>query len=176
MSMDKTASPSFAATLVRLASTNDADKISLCLAEAFEPFRSSYTPGAFADTVLTSSEVRRRLAHMSIYVAMDSGREVLGTVGCSIEGHTGHLRGMAVLPRTQGYGIAKLLLSVVERDLIASKCNRLILDTTLPLQRAIAFYQRNGFTPSGRIEGFFGMQLHEYEKRLSGAARPSPVE
>lgn len=166
MSIANSASPPFGAPLVRLASTNDADKISLCLAEAFEPFRSSYTPAAFADTVLTSGQLRQRMAHMSLYVAVDSSHEVLGTVGCSIEGHTGHLRGMAVLPRAQGGGIAERLLSVVESDLIAAKCTRVTLDTTLPLQRAISFYRRNGFSPSGRIEDFFGMPLHEYEKRL----------
>lgn len=169
MSTINRGSARIAATLVRLASTSDADQISLCLAAAFEPFRSSYTPAAFADTVLTSSQLRQRMAHMTIYVAINPGQEVLGTVGCSIEGHTGHLRGMAVLPGAQGSGIAERLLKVVESDLIAANCARLTLDTTLPLQRAIGFYKRHGFTPSGRIEDFFGMPLHEYEKRLLGA-------
>ena len=35
-----------------------------------------------------------------------------------------------------------------------------------PLQRAIRFYERNGYRPSGRVADFFGMPLFEYVKPL----------
>jgi hypothetical protein len=38
---------------VREATPRDAAAILECLSEAFEPFRHTYTPGAFTDTVLT---------------------------------------------------------------------------------------------------------------------------
>ena len=31
-------------------------------------------------------------------------------------------------------------------------------------QGAIRFYERNGFHPSGKVTGFFGMPLYEYVK------------
>jgi len=34
------------------------------------------------------------------------------------------------------------------------------------LQRAIRFYTKHGFSPSGRVTDFFGMRLYEYVKLL----------
>ena len=41
---------------IRKARLEDAGEILECLAQAFAPYRGSYTPAAFADTVLDSSE------------------------------------------------------------------------------------------------------------------------
>jgi len=73
---------------------------------------------------------------------------------------------MAVLPAFQSAGIAQQLLDRAEAELLAQKCIRITLDTTAPLKRAIRFYQRNGFRPSGRVTDFFGMPLYEYVKTL----------
>jgi hypothetical protein len=40
------------------------------------------------------------------------------------------------------------------------------LDTTWPLQRAIRFYERQGYAATGRETDFFGMPLYEYAKPL----------
>jgi DNA-binding transcriptional MerR regulator len=40
------------------------------------------------------------------------------------------------------------------------------LDTTEPLTRAIRFYERQGYSPSGRVTDFYGMKLYEYRKAL----------
>lgn len=45
---------------------------------------------------------------------------------------------------------------------------RLTLDTTRPLERAIAFYERRGYRPTGIVGDFYGMELIEYEKMLGG--------
>lgn len=80
---------------------------------------------------------------------------------------TAHIRGMAVLPAWQGHSIAEHLLRAAERDLVSVGCTHLTLDTTIPLQRAIRFYERIGFVATGRVTDFFGMSLHEYAKPLS---------
>lgn len=49
------------------------------------------------------------------------------------------------LPEHQGSGVAAGLLDQVESDLRDLNCRAMTLDTTKPLQRAIRFYERNGF-------------------------------
>lgn len=159
------------AITVRRARETDAEKVSACLEAAFASYRPQYTCLAYEDTVVTPNEVRVRMREMSVYVAGVPDFEVVATVGSSISGKDGHLRGMAVLPAWQGHFIADHLLRSVEDDLAEAGCERLTLDTTLPLERAIRFYERNGFTPSGRVTDFHGMPLYEYVKPLSARRR-----
>jgi GNAT superfamily N-acetyltransferase len=151
---------------IRRAQVEEVESIVECLESAFEPFRSQYMRDAFRDTVLSSEAIRERMVHMTVYVAIATEREVVGTVASALEGEDDHLRGMAVRPAWQGRRIADQLLLVAEKDLLAGGCVRITLDTTVPLQRAIRFYQRNGFVPSGRVTDFFGMPLYEYVKPL----------
>ena len=152
---------------IRAARAEDADAILHCLAIAFEPVREQYTAAGYADTVLTAETVRERLASMALFVAESDGR-IVGTIGGRVKspGH-GHVRGMAVLPEAQGSGAAGLLLRAVEDELRDRNCSRVTLNTTAPLQRAIRFYEKNGYRRTGRVSDFFGMELYEYEKTLS---------
>jgi len=152
---------------VRRARVEDAESLGACLESAFEPFRSQYTRDAFRDTVPDSAAIRERMLHMTVYAATVPDGEIVGTVASAVEGKEGHLRGMAVRPAWQGHAVAEYLLRAVEHDLLAAGCLRLTLDTTVPLQRAIRFYQRNGFVASGRVADFFGMPLYEYVKPLT---------
>jgi ribosomal protein S18 acetylase RimI-like enzyme len=71
-----------------------------------------------------------------------------------------------VLPEWQGTGVAAALLRAAEDQLRESSCFYVTLNTTEPLQRAVRFYQRHGFSSTGEISDFFGMRLHEYSKSL----------
>lgn len=156
--------PQFA---IRRAVQQDSPGILHCLGEAFEPYRKDYTPGGFLDTVLTAETLEARCREMSIFVAVGLGGEIVGTVACSgANADEGHIRGMAVLPAWHGAGIAQRLLDAAQDELRASRCRRVTLDTTKPLERAIAFYKRNGFRATGSVTDFFGMPLYEYEKAL----------
>ena len=151
---------------VRAASIKDADAIIACLDAAFEPYRTHYTPGAFADTVVGAAAIEQRFQKMTVFVA-EAGSLLVGTLSAEVAaGGVGHLRGMAVLPDWQGRGAALALLSAAERHLAVRGCARVTLDTTLPLDRAIAFYIRNGYAPTSRVQDFFGMPLYEYAKNL----------
>jgi len=151
---------------VRRASKLDVDSIRQCLAAAFEPFRTQYTRGGFFDTVPSAANLVRRIAEMTLFVAEAEGR-VVGTIGChKCSDQEGHLRGMAVLPGWQGSGVAAKLLAAAEAELKRRGCSGVTLDTTEPLQRAIRFYEKHGFRPSGHVSDFFGMRLHEYVKQL----------
>jgi len=150
---------------IRVAQLPDAEGIAACLSAAFARHRSQYTPEAYADTVLGPDGVRRRLGEMQLFVAA-SGDVVVGTIGCQTKEDQGHLRGMAVLPDWQGTGIASALLNAAELELRREGCRVITLDTTAPLVRAIQFYGRHGYSESGAVADFFGMQLYEYRKVL----------
>lgn len=152
---------------VRKATIGDSAGILDCLHEAFEPYREAYTPQAFADTVLTPASLQQRFSTMSIYVATSTDGLIIGTIGChQVNDREGHVRGMAVCTASHGSGAAQILLETAEVELRARGCQRITLDTTKPLQRAISFYVRNGFRPTGTVTAFFGMPLYEYAKEL----------
>jgi ribosomal protein S18 acetylase RimI-like enzyme len=153
---------------IRGATEHDAAGILACLRTAFEAYRTSYTPEAFRDTVLSPEGFQQRLTSTHIFVALQGDSHIIGTVCCAlVSSDEGHLRGMAVLPDCQRLGIAEKLLQAAEAELVGSKCSRVTLDTTEPLQRAMHFYEKNGYRASGKITDFFGMPLHEYVKELT---------
>jgi ribosomal protein S18 acetylase RimI-like enzyme len=156
--------------IIRTATPGDADDILACLREAFEPYRRAYTPDAFADTTLTLETLEHRFATMIVLVATASSGDLIGTIAASSGNHhEGHLRGMAVHPGFHGRGVAGQLLAVAEDTLRRQGCLRVTLDTTEPLLRAVAFYQKHGYERTGRIRDFFGMPLHELAKDLPAA-------
>jgi GNAT superfamily N-acetyltransferase len=153
------------AIAIRNATAEDEAGILDCLREAFEPYRASYTPEGFRDTVLTPETIHARLSGMAVLVATDEDGKIVGTVaGKLVNREEGHLRGMAVLSQWQGHGIAERLLAAIESHLQSQGCKRITLDTTEPLKRAARFYERNGYRLSGRVTEFFGMPLYEYVK------------
>jgi ribosomal protein S18 acetylase RimI-like enzyme len=152
---------------IRRANVGDMPGILHCLHTAFEPFRKEYTHAAFADTVLTRKSLRQRLDSMCVFVAVSQAGAVIGTIGCAtLDAVEGHLRGMAVLPEWRGTGLAAALLAEAEAELRGCGCTFVSLDTTEPLTRAVSFYEKQGFRPSGRVTDFFGMPIFEYVKRL----------
>jgi GNAT superfamily N-acetyltransferase len=152
---------------VRRATRADAGGILACLHAAFAPYRERYTPDAFRDTVLTSETVHQRLAAMAVFVALTPAREIVGTIGCGLASHEeGHIRGMAVLGEWRGAGVAAQLLAAAESELRSLHCRRVSLDTTAPLERAMRFYEKNGYRRSGKVADFFAMPLFEYVKNL----------
>lgn len=151
---------------VRRADSKDREAILNCLACAFAPYRNSYTPAAFTDTVLDPELVQDRLREMCVFVAVSKEGVVVGSLALRASGDEGHLRGMAVLPHWQGTGVAAALLYAAEAVIRNQHCKRVTLNTTEPLARAMRFYERHGFSRSGRVSDFFGMPLHEWVKFL----------
>ena len=152
--------------LVRPATADDGSGILECLAQAFAPFRDQYSEGAYLDTVLTAESLRLRFQEMRILVAQDQSGRVMGTIAYKVNGDEGHVRGMAIRPDYQGTGVAQCLLERVKAELKGAGCQRVTLDTTRPLERAIRFYEKNGFRPTGEKALYFGMELIEYCKNL----------
>ena len=158
---------------IRKATSVDASGILACLSAAFEVYRDSYTPAAFADTILTAETLRGRFEEMTVFVATEEPGEIIGTIACSVVNpQEGHVRGMAILPAAQGTGIAARLLKHAEAYFRQRDCKRISLDTTAPLKRAIRFYESSGFSLSGKVQDFFGMPLYEYVKAISSNRSP----
>ncbi len=140
--------PEAAAIMIRKAHPQDAAAIAACLASAFAPFRSQYSAGAFADTVLNVEGVLSRMAHMSLYVAITSGGEIVATVACAVVDQVGHLRGMAVDgPNGRDTRLPNDFLRAAEDDMRNTRCRRITLDTTLPLQRAYSASMKKWLRP-----------------------------
>jgi GNAT superfamily N-acetyltransferase len=153
---------------IRNGTYEDCAAILECLRAAFAPYRESYSPEAFLDTILTPEAFRHRLSEMSVVVATSKSGEVVGTIAYkALQGGEGHLRGMAVRPEWHGTGLSTSLLETAEHELRKAGCKAITLDTTEPLNRAIRFYEKNGFRPTGKIGCFFGMPLFEYSKRIA---------
>jgi GNAT superfamily N-acetyltransferase len=150
---------------IRPATPDDASAILECLAAAFAPYRAQYSPAAFVDTVLSEETVHLRLLQMHVLVATAAGN-VVGTISGAQHAEEGHLRGMAVLLEWRGSGVAAKLLAAIETYLRSQGCTRITLDTTLPLEPAMRFYEKNGYHRSGNISDFFGMPLIQYVKQL----------
>ena len=150
---------------IRRAVDRDCAGILECLQLAFAPYRSEYTSEAFLDTILTPESLQRRMTEMTIVVAIAS-EQIAGTIAWSSRGSEGHLRGMAVRLELQGSGVSTQLLQAALDGLRRAGCTTVTLDTTRPLQRAIRFYEKNGFSASGKVEDFFGMPLYEYRRQL----------
>jgi len=105
---------------------------------------------------------------MVVLVAESPSGAILGTItGAPVVPPGGHLRGMAVRPAAQGTGVAEELLRAALEALRARGCQRVTLDTTMPLTRAARFYERHGFRKTGRVTDFFGMPLVEYARSIA---------
>lgn len=158
---------------IRKADAADSQAIVECFQEAFAAYRSVYTPGAYRDTVVGPEDLENRMATMCVFVATTFAGEVVGTVACYVVGlDEGHIRGMAVRPAWHGADVAGKLIRSVESELRDRGCTRISLDATLPLQRAMRFYEKHGFRRSGRVSDFFGMEMVEYVKTLRTSPPP----
>src|ERR1700694_5527030 len=69
---------------IRRATVADCAAILECLLTAFAPYRESYTPEAFLDTVLNPDSFRHRLSDMSVVVAISTSGEGVGSVAYKV--------------------------------------------------------------------------------------------
>jgi len=150
---------------IRQAESGDVEGIRQCLAAAFEPYRSDYTPGAYLDTVPDEASVLARVEKMHVLVAV-APEGIVGTVGASLGRGEGHLRGMAVRPEWHGTGLSALLLHTIETWAQSQGCKRITLDTVWPLRAAKRFDEKNGYRKTGRVSDLYGMPLVDYVKEI----------
>lgn len=159
---------------IRAASADDAVSIAGVLHAAFVEYEPQYTPAGFSATTLAAEGVLKRLSEGPIWVALQEG-QVVGTVCAYLKASTCYMRGMAIVPAARGQRIGERLLEHVEQFAREQHAERLYLNTTPFLERAIRLYERYGFQ---RIEEgpltLFGTPLFAMVKPLR--ARPQSAE
>jgi putative acetyltransferase len=82
----------------------------------------------------------------AFWVAVDAGGRVIGTCGVfPVAPGDMELRKMYLSPAARGTGLGKRLLDESVAFCRARGATRIVLDTTEQMDRAIAFYEANGF-------------------------------
>jgi ribosomal protein S18 acetylase RimI-like enzyme len=148
------------------AEPDDAAGIASCLAAAFEPFQKQFTALAYERTALSVDAVKQRIDTAAVLIARNTHGAVIGVAAGRTLAGNGHILGIAVVPSSQGHGVATELLDRMEGELIAEGARVVTINATAPLARAIRFYERNGYARSGAVSDFFGMRLYEFRKRV----------
>jgi uncharacterized protein len=151
---------------VRMAMPDDAALVASVLENAFVEYRSSYTDGGFAATVLTKDKVETRMNEGPMWVALYN-EAIVGTVAAVAKGEVLHVRGMGIVPAARGRRIGELLLKHVESFASGRGHKRMTLSTTPFLSRAIRLYEDFGFQRTNE-EPFelFGTPLFTMVKNL----------
>ena len=153
--------------VIRPAEEDESDTVADLLYEAFAPFRSEYTPGAFEYTTVDADIVRGRFSEGPIWLAMDEG-EAVGTVSGLPEPDRFYIRSMAVKPAAQGRGVGQRLLNELEAYAKERGFKKLYLYTTFVLPAARPLYEKNGFyvVRETEPEEWFDMGGIEMEKEI----------
>ena len=152
--------------LVRRATPADSDAIANIFQEAFGPFKSGYTPDAYASTAVGEDVILQRMNEGYSWIAIEDGT-TLGTVSATPTWDGFYVTGMAVSPKAQGKRVAYLLMCALEETAQERGDKRVYLYTTPFLHRAINLYEKFGFTRYGSPgEQFMGTTLIQFEKYL----------
>lgn len=153
---------------LRIAAPEDSGTVAAVLAESFAEYQSSYTPGAFAATVPTVDEIKKRFGEGTMWVAV-IGDKIVGTASVVPKNDSLYVRSMAIRPEARGNRIGERLLKEIEDYAVARNYRRLFLNTTPFLERAIRLYEKFGFVRCGE-DDLFGTPLWTMEKSLESAA------
>lgn len=152
---------------IRRAAAEDSETIALLIREAFAPFESEYTPGAFEYTTPKADAIRPRFAEGPIWIAEIDGQAV-GTVSGMPDDGRFYIRSMAIKPSVQRGGIGQELLDTLEAYAREHGFEKLYLYTTFVLPGAKGLYEKNGFyvlreTPPEEWHDMAGLEM---EKKL----------
>ena len=152
---------------IRLARPDESTCIAQLIYEAFAPFRSNYTSGAFEYTTPKADQITTRFEEGPIWIARQS-EEAVGTVSGMPDGERFYIRSMAIAPSAQRSGIGQKLLEILEAHARVKGFGKLFLYTTYVLLGAKRLYEKNGFYVLRETgpEEWFDMGGLEMEKRL----------
>lgn len=143
---------------VRLAVADDALVIAEVIRSAFQPLKANYTKAAYAAVTPDAEEILGRLAEGPIWVAF-ADDAMVGTVSVVAEPDWLYIRSMAVSPASQGFGVGRKLLVVVEDYATKKGFDKLYLYTTFFLKSAMRLYEKYGFVSDRETpaEEWFGV-------------------
>ncbi len=124
---------------VRRAGRDDATFVIACLAEAFD----------FPTGVLEAEEVDSLARRFPGTFVVERAGEAVGTVRVERKGEVAGIYGFAVLPRHQGQGIGRQVLSGLARELLAEGMREVGLEVSVSNDSALHLYESCGFEVTG---------------------------
>lgn len=138
-----------------------------CLAAYYEEldriFPSGFDPGPI--TADGMDQLRRPLG---LFLVARNKTGPIGCVGLRGDGSaTGEVKRLWVSKAARGAGLAKSLMRTVEDQARGFGMDRLVLDTSRHLPKAVAFYRDQGWTEIARYNDN-PYAHHFFEKRLAG--------
>ena len=132
--------------IVRLAGAGDVPHIVALVRETLAEFGLRFGEGSKTDEELERLPGSYEAAGGAFWVAVDGDGRMLGTAGVSpVAPGTFELRKMYLRGEARGLGLGKRLLDGCVAWTRAHGGQRLVLDTTEQMTRAIRFYEANGF-------------------------------
>lgn len=129
---------------IRRGIVDDAETVAELIYEAFAPFESEYTAGAFEYTTPDADAIHPRFDEGPIWIAELNG-EAVGTVSGLPDGDRFYIRSMAIKPSVQRGGIGQRLMNELEAHAKDLGFKKLYLYTTFVLPGAKRLYEKNGF-------------------------------
>lgn len=153
--------------MIKIAIDSNVPQIKSLLLESFMEFKKSYTADAFKATVISETEITKRMHEGPVWICTDEN-QIVGTVSAIIQDKSLYIRGMAVHPASRGMKTGEKLLNQTENFAISNNINRLYLGTTSYLKSAIRLYERCGFVRYD-VTDFYGMELIMMEKYIKTA-------
>jgi GNAT superfamily N-acetyltransferase len=150
---------------IRRAVPEDSETIAALILEAFAPFESEYTPGAFEYTTPRADAIRPRFDEGPIWIASIDGVDI-GTVSGMPDSDRFYIRSMAIKPTAQRSGIGQKLLETLELYARDAGFEKLYLYTTFVLPGAKQLYEKNGFyvlreTPPEEWHDMAGLEMEK---------------
>ena len=139
------------------------------LLKSFKPYVKFYTKKSFYATVLSVEKIKDRIIknEYDVYV-VKAGSNIVGTVSLKILDFSSlYIRSMAVLPDMQRSGIGRFILENINYIARDSKIEKLVLESSRPLQNALNFYEKYGFKKTGFTRDFYGVQVYEMIKNTN---------
>jgi predicted N-acetyltransferase YhbS len=130
---------------------------------AFEP-----PSGVLDETVV---DLARRLRENIVFVAQ-AGDEFVGSVFCTVQGDALYLARLATAPAWRRRGVAAALLSACEAEARRIGARRLTLRVRLTLPENRAYFERAGFSVTGRGQDPGRTPYLTMERRLDVAVGP----
>lgn len=132
--------------LIREAQNLDVPEIVRLVTEVLGEFGLEFGKGSKTDDELLRLPDSYLQKGGAFWVARDSSGALTGTAGMFPVGEgTFELRKMYLCPEARGKGVARMLLESCVAFARSCGARRIVLDTTHQMERAIAFYEKNGF-------------------------------
>jgi [ribosomal protein S18]-alanine N-acetyltransferase len=125
-------------------------------AEDFEALLALDTACFPAPIAYSPAEMRQYLGRRgaACFVAV-RGRELAGFVLTHDDGNTGHIITLDVIPGARRCGIGTTLLREAEQQMRSRGVSRVFLEAAVSNSPAVAFWQAQGYTTAGVLQGYY---------------------